>query len=132
MTTQRLRGSPLPRALSDVVADVADLVQKEMRLARAEIGEKLSNKLRAAGAWMLIAAALGLIALFTLVEGVALWISTFGISLYASHWIIGAALAVLSALAYFAGRADAQESLAPERTIHQVNRDMRETKERLT
>jgi membrane protein implicated in regulation of membrane protease activity len=113
------------------VVDVADLVQKEMRLARAEIGEKLSYKLRA-GAWMLIAAGLGLIALFTLVEGVALWISTFGISLYASHWIIGAALAVLSGLAYFAGRADAQESLAPERTIHQVNRDMTETKERLT
>jgi hypothetical protein len=131
MTTERLRASPLPRALSDVVVDVADLVQKEMRLARAEIGEKLSNKLRA-GAWMLIAAGLGLIALFTLVEGVALWISTFGISLYASHWIIGAALAVLSGLAYFAGRADAQESLAPERTIHQVNRDMTETKERLT
>jgi uncharacterized membrane protein YqjE len=131
MTTERLRSSPLPRALSDVVADVADLVQKEMRLARAEIGEKLSNKLRA-GAWIFTAGALALIALFMLVEGVALWISTLGISPYASHWIIGTALAVLSALAYLAGRADARESLAPERTIHQVNRDIRETKERLT
>ena len=54
MTTERLRASALPRALSDIVVDVADLVQKEMRLARAEIGDKLSNKLRA-GAWMLIA-----------------------------------------------------------------------------
>jgi hypothetical protein len=112
------------------VADVADLVQKEMRLARAEIGEKLSNKLRA-GAWIFTAGALALIALFMLVEGVALWISTLGIS-HTSHWIIGTALAVLSALAYLAGRADARESLAPERTIHQVNRDIRETKERLT
>jgi hypothetical protein len=131
MTTERLRASPLPRALSDVVVDVADLVQKEMRLARAEIGEKLSNKLRA-GAWMLIAAAVALIAFLMLIEGLALWIATFGISLYASHWIIGAALALISVLAYFAGRADARESLAPERTIHQVNRDLRETKERLT
>jgi putative superfamily III holin-X len=131
MTTDRLKASPLPRALSDVVADVADLVQKELRLARAEIGEKLSNKLRA-GAWMLTAAATALIAFLMLIEGVALWISTFGISLYASHWLIGAALAVMSALAYLAGRADAQEGLAPERTIQQVNRDMRETKERLT
>jgi hypothetical protein len=131
MTTERLRASPLPRALSDVVVDVADLVQKEMRLARAEIGEKLSNKLRA-GAWMLIAAAVALIAFLMLIEGLALWIATFGVSLYASHWIIGAALALISVLAYFAGRADARESLAPERTIHQVNRDLRETKERLT
>jgi hypothetical protein len=131
MTTERLRASPLPRALSDVVVDVADLVQKEMRLARAEIGEKLSNKLRA-GTWMLIAAAVALIAFLMLIEGLALWIATFGISLYASHWIIGAALALISVLAYFAGRADARESLAPERTIHQVNRDLRETKERLT
>ena len=131
MTTERLRASPLPRALSDVVVDVADLVQKEMRLARAEIGEKLSNKLRA-GAWMLIAAAVALIAFLMLIEGLALWIATFGISLYASHWIIGAALALISVLVYFAGRADARESLAPERTIHQVNRDLRETKERLT
>ena len=131
MTTERLRASPLPRVLSDVVVDVADLVQKEMRLARAEIGEKLSNKLRA-GAWMLIAAAVALIAFLMLIEGLALWIATFGVSLYASHWIIGAALALISVLAYFAGRADARESLAPERTIHQVNRDLRETKERLT
>jgi len=131
MTTERLRASPLPRALSDVVVDVADLVQKEMRLARAEIGEKLSNKLRA-GTWMLIAAAVALIAFLMLIEGLALWIATFGVSLYASHWIIGAALALISVLAYFAGRADARESLAPERTIHQVNRDLRDTKERLT
>ena len=131
MTTERLRASALPRALSDIVVDVADLVQKEMRQARAEIGDKLSNKLRA-GAWMLIAAAMALIALFMLVEGLALWIANFGISLYASHWIIGAALAVLSALAYFGGRADARESLAPERTIHQINKNMTETKERLT
>jgi hypothetical protein len=130
MTTERLRASPLPRALSDVVVDVADLVQKEMRLARAEIGEKLSNKLRA-GTWMLVAAAMALSAFLMLIEGLALWIATFGISLFASHWIVGAALALMSALAYFAGRADARESLAPERTIHQVNRDMIETKERL-
>ena len=79
MTTERLRASALPRALSDIVVDVADLVQKEMRLARVEIGDKLSNKLRA-GAWMLIAAAMALIALFMLVEGLALWIANFGIS----------------------------------------------------
>jgi hypothetical protein len=130
MTTERLRASPLPGALSDVVVGVADLVQKEMRLARAEIGEKLSNRLRA-GTWMLVAAAIALSAFLMLIEGLALCIATFGVSLYASHWIIGAALVLMSALAYFAGRADARESLAPERTIHQVNRDMTETKERL-
>jgi len=42
-----LKNSALPRALSDVVSDLADLFQKEIRLARAELSEKLSLKIRA-------------------------------------------------------------------------------------
>lgn len=36
-----LKNSVLPRALSDVVADLADLLQKEIGLARAEMSAKL-------------------------------------------------------------------------------------------
>ena len=41
--TDHLKNSALPRALSDVLADVVDLLQKEMRLARTEMSEKLST-----------------------------------------------------------------------------------------
>jgi uncharacterized membrane protein YqjE len=131
MSTERLRNSTLTRALSDVVADFADLIQKEMRLARAEIAEKLSNKLRA-GIWLSGAAALAFLTLVLLVQAMVLWIATMGLSLAAACLIVAGALAAMAGLAYAAARADAAESLTPERTINQVNRDMEETKERLT
>ena len=53
-----LKNSALPRALSEVVSDLADLFQKEIRLARAELSEKLSLKIRA-GVWISVAAGLG-------------------------------------------------------------------------
>jgi uncharacterized membrane protein YqjE len=131
MSTERLRQSTLTRAISDVVADFADLVQKEMKLARAEIAEKLSNKLRA-GVWLGGAAALAFLAVALLVQALVLWIATMGLSLAMACLIVAGALAAVAALAYAAGRADASESLAPDRTIHQFNRDIEETKERLT
>lgn len=131
MSTERVRNSTLTRAVSDVVADFADLVQKEMRLARAEIAEKLSNKLRA-GIWLSGAAALAFVTVLLLVQALVLWIATLGFSLAEACLMVAGATAALAALAYAAGRADAAESLAPDRTIHQVNRDIQETKERLT
>ena len=43
--------SSLPNAFSKVITDLADLMQKEMRLAQAELSEKLSISIRA-GVWM--------------------------------------------------------------------------------
>ena len=43
--------SSVPNAFSKVVTDLADLMQKEMQLARAELSEKLSISIRA-GVWM--------------------------------------------------------------------------------
>ena len=37
MAHERLKDSTLPHSLSEVVADLADLFQKELRLAKAEI-----------------------------------------------------------------------------------------------
>jgi len=131
MPTEGLGGATLPRALSRAVADFADLVQKEIRLARAEIGEKLATKVRA-GAWMIVAAMLGFVAILLLMAGLAIWISTLGLSLPAACLIVAAATAVLAAISYYAGRDDARDGLAPERTIHQVNRDIQEAKETLS
>ena len=56
-----LKNQALPRALSDVVADLADLFEKELRLAKAELSEKLSIKAWA-GVWMAAAAFFALLA----------------------------------------------------------------------
>ena len=126
-----LRNSPLPRALSEVVADLADLFQKEIRLARAELSEKLSLKIQA-GVWLSAAAALGLIALLVLVQAAIFGIaSAFGIALHWSCLAVAALLAVIAGAAFAKGRADAKEEITPTRTIYQVKQDIATAKEQL-
>ena len=61
MAADRLRDSMLPNAFSNVLSDIADLFQKELQLAKAELSSRLATKLRG-GVWMLVAAALLLLA----------------------------------------------------------------------
>ena len=51
MAHERLKNATLPHALSEVVSDLADLFQKELRPAKAEISAKITTKL-SAGIWM--------------------------------------------------------------------------------
>jgi hypothetical protein len=131
MAFEQLKNSALPRALSDVVGDLADLFEKEMRLSRAEISSKLSMTIRA-GAWMSIAAALGVIALLLLIEAAVFAIAAYGIPLHWSCIIMAAVLGLVAAAFYAKGRADAEEDLMPTRTIHQVKQDIATAKEQLT
>jgi uncharacterized membrane protein YedE/YeeE len=129
--TDNLKNSALPRALSDVVADLADLFQKEIRLARAELSEKLSLKIQA-GIWMAAVAALGVVTLLVLVQAAIFGIaSAFGIALHWSCLAVAGLLAVMAAAAYSKGRADAKEELSPTRTIYQVKQDIATAKEQL-
>lgn len=128
---EHLKHSVLPRVLADVVGDLADLVQKEMRLAKTELSEKLSNKLRA-GLWMGIAGGFGLVAFLLIIQGIVFGIATFGIALHWSCLIVAAVLAVAAGGFYAKGAADAREELTPNRTIHQVKQDIATAKEQLT
>jgi len=131
MAYERLKDAALPHAVSQVVADLADLFQKELRLAKAEIFLKISTKLRA-GVWMSAAGVLGLISAFILLQAVIFAIATFGIAMHWACLIVAAGLAAVSALCFFKGQADAQEELTPHRTIHQIKRDISTAKEQLT
>ena len=131
MAYEQLKSSTLTRSLSDVIADLSDLFQKEMRLARAEMSAKISTKLQA-GIWMGAAGLLGLIALLVLIEALVFGIASFGIALHWSCLIVAAVLGAGAAAAFFRGRANAQEELTPSRTINQVKQDIAVTKEKLT
>jgi membrane protein implicated in regulation of membrane protease activity len=131
MTGDHLRESALPRLVSDVVSDVADLLQKEIRLARAEISSRLSLKVRG-GIWMVVAGLLGLVVFLLLVEAAVFGIAAAGIAMHWSALIVAAVLAVLAAVAYAMGRRAVVEELAPKRTIQQVKQDIAVAKERLT
>jgi uncharacterized membrane protein YqjE len=128
---EHVKNSALPHALANAVGDLADLLQKEIYLAKAELSENLSAKLRAS-LWIGIAAGLGTIALLLVIQGAVFGIATFGIPLHWSCLIVAAVLAAAAAAAYSKGRADANEELIPSRTIRQVKQDIATAREQLS
>jgi putative superfamily III holin-X len=130
MAYEHLKDSALPRALSDVVGDLADLFQKEMRLARAELSSKLSLKIRG-GIWMACAGALAVIAALLVIEAIVFAIASFGIAMHWSCLIVAAALALAGGLAYAAGRGALAAELTPSRTINQIKQDVNTAREQI-
>ena len=128
---EHTRNSALPRVLSEVVGDLADLFQKEMRLAKAEISAKLSTKLMA-GVWMSAAAGLGIAAALLILQAAVFGIASFGIAMHWSCLIVAAVLAVAAGAAFAKGRSDAREEITPTRTIQNVQQDIATAKEQLT
>jgi hypothetical protein len=131
MALERVREAALPNAVSDAVSDLADLFQKELRLARAEISDKIATKLQA-GVWMSAAGVLALIALVFGLQAAVFAIASFGFAMHWSCLIVAGVIAAIAVIAFLKGRSDAQEELTPNRTIHQVKRDISTVKEQLT
>jgi len=124
--------SSLPNAFSRVITDLADLMQKEMRLARAELTEKLSISIRA-GVWMCVAIALAVVAGLLIVQAAVLGLSAAtGIALHWSSLIVAAAVAVAAAAAFAKGKADVPDQLTPDRALNQVKQDIAVAKEQFT
>jgi Putative Actinobacterial Holin-X, holin superfamily III len=131
MAHDRLKNATLPQALSEVVADLADLFQKELRLAKAEISAKISTKL-SAGIWMSAAGVLAIMAGFIVLQAIVFAIASYGIAMHWSCLIVAGGLAAFAAIAFLKGRADAREDLTPGRTINQIKQDISTAKEQLT
>jgi putative superfamily III holin-X len=65
-------GLSLLNGIAALFSDYSDLVQKEIRLARAEIVEAVTSQLRS-GALMAAAGFLGLVAFLLIIEGIVFW-----------------------------------------------------------
>jgi Putative Actinobacterial Holin-X, holin superfamily III len=121
----------LPDAISRVVSDLADLMQKEMRLAKAEIANKISLSVRA-GLWISIAAVLAVIVLLLVVQAAVFGLSAAtGLPLHWSSLIVAGVLALIAAGSFAKGKADTPE-LSPDRAIHQVKQDIAAAKEQFS
>ena len=131
MAHESLRNSGLTQALTDLLADLANLLRKELQLAKTEITEKIVSRLRAS-VWMVVAGVLGMIAVLLLLEAVVFAIASFGIALHWSCLLVAAVLAAAAAAAFFQGRAAAQDELLPTRTAKQISQDIKTAKEQLT
>ncbi len=115
--------------LSDALNNVSALVRKEVDLARAEISENIS---RAGVAIGLIAGAaiIALVALNVLAAALVVGLTEIGIDAGWSALIVGALLGLLAYLMINKGINDLKlTSLAPTRTVKNVQRDAAAVKE---
>lgn len=127
-------GKPLSigGAIGEIFERCSDLIEKEIRLATAEITEGITAKL-SAGAWMGGAAASGFFAVLFVLAGIAFVLTeAAGIPAYWSCFIVAAAVAAIGGALFVKGRASLGGSLAPEKSMRNVNRDFKTAKEKLT
>jgi hypothetical protein len=129
MAHESPRDSGLVRAATDLFADLSDLIQKEIRLARAEIVHKLTLGVRG-GVWMAVAGVLGFLAVIFVLEGAVFAIASTGIALYGACFIVAATLLLIAAGAFISGRSQAEAEFAP-RTARQLGATLRTAKEQL-
>jgi len=129
MAHESVRDSGLVRAATDLFADLSDLIQKEIRLARAEIVHKLSLNVRG-GIFMAVAGVLGFLALIFVLEGIVFAIAIAGLAVYWACFIVAAGLLAIAAGVFISGRLQAEAELAP-RTTRQLGATFRTAKEQL-
>jgi uncharacterized membrane protein YqjE len=129
--TEHWKDTALPRALTDLFSDAADLFQKELRLARVEMQERLATVL-GGSACVMAALVLGGIAVLVLVEGIVFAIAARGVP---AHWacvIVAAALALIAIAVFFWGKASLDSGLLPRRALAETRKDIQVVKEQLS
>lgn len=129
--SERIVGQPGPgllQSIADLFGDYADLIQKEIRLARAEIVEVVSRQVRA-GALLGIAGLLGLTAFFLILEGIVFAIAAAGLAIYWSCFLVAIVLIATAAGFYLRARSSAVPRAILGRSIEQIRRDIRIVKE---
>ena len=107
MAYERLRNSGLRSALTDLLADLGDLVQKEIQLAKAEVTEKITSRLRAS-VWMVAAAVMGFIAILLVVGAVVFGLASLGLELHWACLLVAAVFAAGGAAMFYHGRSVAE------------------------
>ncbi|HLN07662.1 MAG TPA: phage holin family protein [Xanthobacteraceae bacterium] len=131
MAPDSLRDSALVNALTDLMADLSDLIQKEVRLARAEIAHKMTIRLRAA-AWFAVAGLFAVAAFLLIIEAAVFTLVSAGLGLPWSCVVIAALLVVLAAIAFAVARARGSGDIVPTRTARQFNEIMKTAKEQMS
>jgi Putative Actinobacterial Holin-X, holin superfamily III len=129
---ERLKDTVLVRVAAEVVSDLADLIQKEVGLARAETSRNLSKRV-SAGIWFAAAAGLGIMVAGLLVAAVVSGLmAATQIPLYWSCLIWAGVFAIIACGFYAKARADTREEIVPRRTLRQVKQDIATMKDRLS
>jgi hypothetical protein len=123
---------PLASVLTQIVSEVAYLLQTEIRLAKAEASEKLGQAARG-GAMLGIAAVLLLPGLFLLMVAAVRWLEVAGMPTQWGYLLVGGIVVAIGVGLALKGMHNLKGSeLVPERTIKQVRADFAVAKEKVT
>lgn len=119
----------IPRLFGTAAEQLGKLVQNETNLARAELGEKITQA-GIGAAYIAGAAALCIPVLVLLLLALAIWFEEMGIAPVTAHLmaaVVGAAIS--GVLAMIGMNRLKPENLRPKVTIQQVGRDVAAAKE---
>jgi len=120
-----------PALMGDLIESVSQLVRKEIQLFRAEMGEKATKVMVAAGS-ILAAAVLAITALNVFAAAVVAALTNAGVSAAWSAVIVGGVLAVIAFVMASRGINNLKAgSLALERTVRAASRDATMVKEKI-
>jgi hypothetical protein len=125
------QGVGLLDSLGVVLGDFSDLIQKEIRLAKAELSENINIKLRS-GVWGAATAIAAVFSLLFLLEGLVAAMASYGLPVYWGCLIVALVAGIAGGVFYAKCKADAEQDLAPETGLRNVKRDIKAIKEQLT
>jgi hypothetical protein len=119
----------LASLFTDLVSEVTQLFQTEIRLVRAEMNEKVS-RVANSGALIGAGAVVMLPAVFILLLAIVQWLEVAGVPEQWGLLIVGGVIAALGAILLMKGINNLKASaLVPRRTIEQVQADFSVAKE---
>jgi uncharacterized membrane protein YqjE len=125
----RTAARPLTSVFTQVISEVAYLLQTEIRLARAELSEKVAS-LASGGAMIGAAAILALLGLFILLLGAVRWLEIAGLPDRWGYLLVGGVVLIVGIGLVLAGVNRLKASaLVPRRTIDQLRADFSVAKE---
>jgi len=121
----------IPTLVSDALAQVADLVRAEVRLAKTEMLEKVNGAV-AAGASVAIGGVLLLAALFLFLQGVVAVLVTLGVHPTLAIFIVAVVTAIIGYVVLRKGlNALSASQIVPDRTVRSLEKDAAVAKEQV-
>ncbi len=130
--SDNLTGRPPTTTLfAEALSQMTTLFETEIRLVRSEISEKIHQAV-AALAVVVVSAVLLVAALILLLEGVVQLLIAYGWQPFVANFVVGIVIAVIGVIAILmAKKGLSAESLAPSRTMHQLEKDAQVVKEQV-
>lgn len=128
MSGNRAEGSSLGDIIGSLAGDIQDLVKGEMRLARAELDQKL-NRVIMAAIWLVGGALVAFAGLVVILQGVAAALALV-LPTWAASLIVGFLIVAVGALFARSGLGMLSlNTLTPDRTAASLQKDARIVKE---